>query len=154
MRHPSRQFARRSLALGMLAALCASAPGRSAGQEAPPPHALADSLSRADSAVAAAFAAQIAEKRAVDAVFTRTLGDEMLVRKIAYVVADGKTIPAYLFAPSDSGRRYPTILFVHGGLHGDFGLAHLAQVRALVRAGHVVVAPEYRGEHRLRPRLL
>lgn len=95
--------------------------------------------------MAAAFASQIAEKRAVDEVFTRALGGEMIVRKIAYVVDDGLTIPAYLFAPTDSGRRYPTILFVHGGLHGDFNLAHLTQVRALVRAGHVVVAPEYRG---------
>jgi dipeptidyl aminopeptidase/acylaminoacyl peptidase len=37
------------------------------------------------------------------------------------------------------------VLFVHGGVHADFGLVHLRQVRALVRRGYVVVAPEYRG---------
>jgi dipeptidyl aminopeptidase/acylaminoacyl peptidase len=96
-------------------------------------------------AVAARFAAQIVEKRRTDAAFAAALGGRMLVRKIAYAGAGGLTIPAYLFAPRDTTVRRPTVLFVHGGVHGDFGLAHLAQVRALVRRGYVVVAPEYRG---------
>ena len=97
--------------------------------------------------VAAYFAQQVAEKRAVDAIFERRLGGEMVVRKIAYPAADGLTIPAYLFAPSDTtaARRRPVVLFAHGGVHGDFGLVHLQQVRSLVGEGYVVVAPEYRG---------
>lgn len=69
----------------------------------------------------------------------------MLLLKIAYAGAGGLAIPAYLFAPRDTTVRHPVVLFVHGGLRGDFGLVHLAQVRALVRRGYVVVAPEYRG---------
>ena len=147
MHRSSTRPARHAAVLAVLAVLWVPAAGQLAAQDArlSTRAAPSDSATRSDSALAAEFATQIAQKRAVDDVFTRTLGGEMVVRKIAYVVDDGTTIPAYLFAPSDSGRRYPTILFVHGGLHGDFGLAHLAQVRALVRAGYVVAAPEYRG---------
>jgi len=91
------------------------------------------------------FAAQVEEKRLTDAIFTAELGRTMRVDKIAYAGAGGLTIPAYLFAPRDTTVRRPTLLFVHGGVHGDFGLAHLDQVRALVRRGYVVVAPDYRG---------
>jgi dipeptidyl aminopeptidase/acylaminoacyl peptidase len=41
--------------------------------------------------------------------------------------------------------RRPVVLFVHGGVHGDFGLGHLEKVRDLVQRGYVIVAPEYRG---------
>jgi dipeptidyl aminopeptidase/acylaminoacyl peptidase len=91
------------------------------------------------------FAEQVAQKRRVDYLFAELLEHEMVVRKIAYAGADDLTIPAYFFAPSDTTVRRPTILFVHGGVHADFGLAHLGQVRDLVREGYVVVAPEYRG---------
>jgi dipeptidyl aminopeptidase/acylaminoacyl peptidase len=95
--------------------------------------------------VRAYFAEQVREKRRTDAVFEAVLGREMRVRKLAYAGAGGLAIPAYLFAPRDSAAGRPAVLFVHGGLHGDFGLVHLEQVRALVRRGWVVVAPEYRG---------
>lgn len=96
-------------------------------------------------ATRAHFAAQVAEKRRTDAAFAAALGREMLVRKIAYAGAGELAIPAYLFAPRDTTVRRPAVLFVHGGVHADFGLVHLPQVRALVRRGYVVVAPEYRG---------
>jgi len=112
-----------------------------------------------DSAAAAAyFAQQVAEKRYTDALFAQRLGAEMVVRKIAYPAADGLTIPAYLFAPADgaaaaAGRASrPVVLFAHGGVHGDFGLVHLEQVRSLVAHGYVVVAPEYRGSTGYGPR--
>jgi dipeptidyl aminopeptidase/acylaminoacyl peptidase len=76
----------------------------------------------------------------------------MLVRKVAYAGADDLTIPAYLFAPRDTTHPRPTIVFVHGGVHGDFNAVHLEQVRALVRRGWVVIAPEYRGSTGYGPR--
>lgn len=100
----------------------------------------------ADSAVVRQlFTLQIMEKRRTDAAFAELLGDQMLVRKVAYPGADDLTIPAYLFSPRDTAIRRATVLFVHGGAHGDFSLVHLRQVRSLVREGYVVVAPEYRG---------
>ena len=100
-----------------------------------------------DSAVEAYFARQVVQKRYVDAMFAAVLGDEMIVRKVGYPAPDGLTIPAYLFSPRDTAlpASRPVILFVHGGIHGDFGLGHLGQVRDLVRRGYVIVAPEYRG---------
>ena len=146
---------RATLAALVLCAACMAAPapaGRSAvahtrsALEAHADSAAGTAAAVAESAaVAAHFAAQVVEKRRTDAAFAAALGGEMLVRKIAYAGAGGLAIPAYLFAPSDTTVRRPAVLFVHGGVHGDFGLAHLAQVRALVRRGYVVVAPEYRG---------
>lgn len=91
------------------------------------------------------FARQIAEKQLTDRLFQTVLGGRMIVRKIAYAGADSLAIPAYLFAPRDTTRPHPVILFVHGGVHADFQAAHLGQVRTLVGRGFVVVAPEYRG---------
>jgi len=98
-----------------------------------------------DDATARAFADQVETKRRTDARFAAVLGREMIVRKVAYPGAGGLTIPAYLFAPRDTTVQRAAILFVHGGIHGDFGVVHLAQVRDLVRRGWVVLAPEYRG---------
>jgi dipeptidyl aminopeptidase/acylaminoacyl peptidase len=105
----------------------------------------ADGRAANDSAMAAYFAWQIETKRMTDETFQAVLGKEMHVEKIAYSGADDLTIPAYLFTPKHSTRPRPTILFVHGGVHGDFQLVHLEQVRALVRLGYIVLAPDYRG---------
>ena len=91
------------------------------------------------------FARQVEAKRRVDQVFATVLGGEIIVRKIAYDGADGLAIPAYLFVGRHTTAARPVILFVHGGIHGDFGLVHLEQVRDLVARGYLVVAPEYRG---------
>jgi dipeptidyl aminopeptidase/acylaminoacyl peptidase len=100
---------------------------------------------RSDSAVEAFFAQQVVQKRYVDALFTIALEREMLVRKVGYPATDRLTIPAYLFSPFDTTARRPVLFFVHGGIHADFGLGHLPQVRELVQRGYVVIAPEYRG---------
>ena len=127
------------------------------GDSTPPPGARGDDValpaaSPDNSAIRAHFAAQVEEKRLTDALFAAALGGTMRVEKIAYAGAGGLTIPAYLFAPRDTTVRRPAVLFVHGGVHGDFGRAHLEQVRALVRRGYVVVAPEYRGSTGYGPR--
>ena len=55
-------------------------------------------------------------------------------------------IPAYVFVPRRLGTpRAPLVVFVHGGVHGDFGLENLHIVQELMEQGWVVIAPEYRG---------
>jgi dipeptidyl aminopeptidase/acylaminoacyl peptidase len=56
-------------------------------------------------------------------------------------------IPAYTFVPRKlkAGGRAPLIVFVHGGVHGDFDTGNAHIVRELMEQGYVVVAPEYRG---------
>jgi dipeptidyl aminopeptidase/acylaminoacyl peptidase len=54
-------------------------------------------------------------------------------------------IPAYVFTPKNLKGKAPLIVFVHGGVHGDFETSYAHIVRELMGEGYVVVAPEYRG---------
>jgi dipeptidyl aminopeptidase/acylaminoacyl peptidase len=91
------------------------------------------------------FERQMLFKRLTDLEYFTRLGDEMVVRKVRYPGAGDMIIPAYLFSPKDTVARRPVILLVHGGVHGDFDIDFLPQVRSLVQHGYIVVGPEYRG---------
>lgn len=54
---------------------------------------------------------------------------------------------SYVFIPNniDLTKKYPLIVFPHGGVHGNFGIGNIHVVKELVLQGYVVVAPEYRG---------
>jgi dipeptidyl aminopeptidase/acylaminoacyl peptidase len=54
-------------------------------------------------------------------------------------------IPAYVFTPKTLSGKAPLLIFVHGGVHGDFNTYYAHIVRELIAQGYVVVAPEYRG---------
>lgn len=53
----------------------------------------------------------------------------------------------YLFIPKNinPSKKYPLIVFPHGGVHGDFTTYYAHIVKELINQGYVVVAPEYRG---------
>jgi len=53
----------------------------------------------------------------------------------------------YLFIPKgiDLNKKYPLIVLVHGGVHGNFGTYYTHIVRELIAQGYIVSAPEYRG---------
>lgn len=54
---------------------------------------------------------------------------------------------SYVFIPKDydPNKKYPLIVLVHGGVHGNFGVGNNHIVKELVAQGYVVAAPEYRG---------
>ncbi|MFN8059107.1 MAG: prolyl oligopeptidase family serine peptidase [Vicinamibacterales bacterium] len=54
---------------------------------------------------------------------------------------------AYTFVPKTlaANKKAPLVVFIHGGVHGDFDTSNAHIVRELVEQGYVVVAPEYRG---------
>jgi dipeptidyl aminopeptidase/acylaminoacyl peptidase len=54
-------------------------------------------------------------------------------------------IPVYTFTPKKLTGKAPLIIYVHGGVHGDFETSNAHIVRELMDQGYVVVAPEYRG---------
>ncbi len=54
-------------------------------------------------------------------------------------------IPAYVFTPKNLHGKAPLIVFVHGGVHGDFNTWYAHIVRELIDQGYVIIAPEYRG---------
>jgi dipeptidyl aminopeptidase/acylaminoacyl peptidase len=54
-------------------------------------------------------------------------------------------IPVYVFAPKSLRGKAPMLVFIHGGVHGNFDTAYSHIVRELIGQGYVIVAPEYRG---------
>src|SRR5258708_747452 len=54
-------------------------------------------------------------------------------------------IPVYVFAPKPARAKAPMLVFVHGGVHGNFDTPYKHIVRELIGQGYVVIAPEYRG---------
>lgn len=54
---------------------------------------------------------------------------------------------AYVFIPRnfDMNKKYPLLVYSHGGVHGDFNTFSAHIIRELMAQGYVVVAPEYRG---------
>ena len=56
-------------------------------------------------------------------------------------------IPAYLYQPmSKRGPRgHAAMIWVHGGVHGNWAITYFPFVKEAVDRGYVVIAPEYRG---------
>ena len=65
--------------------------------------------------------------------------------KVAYASFDGLTINAYLYTPKDRRRRYPGIVFTHGGPTSQFLDNYQPYVQYLVQRGYVVLQPNVRG---------
>jgi dipeptidyl aminopeptidase/acylaminoacyl peptidase len=94
------------------------------------------------------YARQIAAKQRTDSVYAARSAGVMEFRKVTYKSrADGMAIPAYLFAPLT--KRGPgghaAMVWVHGGVHGDWGTSMFPFVREAVQRGYVVITPDYRG---------
>lgn len=54
---------------------------------------------------------------------------------------------SYVFIPKsiDVSKKYPLIVFPHGGVHSDFNTYYTHIIRELMAQEYIVVAPEYRG---------
>jgi dipeptidyl aminopeptidase/acylaminoacyl peptidase len=69
-------------------------------------------------------------------------------QKISYRSSIGDLdIPAYLFQPlkKRGAKGHPAMVWVHGGVHGDWAATYWPFVREAVERGYVVICPEYRG---------
>ena len=94
------------------------------------------------------YARQIAEKQRTDSIYSARSAGVMEFRKVTYKSrADGMTIPAYLFAPLTKRGTggHAAMVWVHGGVHGDWTQAMLPFVREAVQRGYVIITPDYRG---------
>ena len=70
--------------------------------------------------------------------------------KVAYRSSVGDLdVPAYLFQPLPADGREPrsraALVWVHGGVHGNWSITMFPFVKEAVARGYVVIAPEYRG---------
>jgi dipeptidyl aminopeptidase/acylaminoacyl peptidase len=69
-------------------------------------------------------------------------------RKVTYRTSVGDLdIPAYLFQPIQKRgpKGHAALVWVHGGVHGNWGITMFPFVKEAVERGYVVIAPEYRG---------
>ncbi|MBK8877892.1 MAG: S9 family peptidase [Haliscomenobacter sp.] len=54
---------------------------------------------------------------------------------------------AYIFIPKDidPAKKYPLLVFSHGGVHGNFETGYTHIIREMMAQQYIVIAPEYRG---------
>jgi dipeptidyl aminopeptidase/acylaminoacyl peptidase len=93
------------------------------------------------------FAAQIAAKTATDSTYAARANGKMRFTKVVYRSGvDSMTIPAYLFAPlQPRAEGHAAMVWVHGGVHGNWDQNYLPFVLEAIERGYVVIAPDYRG---------
>ena len=94
------------------------------------------------------YARQVAQKGKTDSTYAARSAGVMEFRKVTYASrADGMRVPAYLFAPlaKRGVRGHAALVWVHGGVHGDWGTSMFPFVREAVQRGYVVITPDYRG---------
>ncbi len=94
------------------------------------------------------FDRQRAAKARTDSVYAARSAGVMAFSKVTYPSsADGMTIPAYLFAPLTprGPRAHAAMVWVHGGVHGNWDENYLPFVIEAVQRSYVIIAPDYRG---------
>ena len=75
------------------------------------------------------------QRRRPDCPFKDTLRDNQLI------------FYSYVFFPNEikQNRKYPLLVFPHGGIHGTFGTSYIHVLREMVAQGYIMVCPDYRG---------
>jgi dipeptidyl aminopeptidase/acylaminoacyl peptidase len=94
------------------------------------------------------FKADVDRKGAADARYVQASKGVLDYQKISYRSSVGDMdIPAYLFQPlkKRGTKGHAAMVWVHGGVHGNWGLEMFPFVKDAVERGYVVICPEYRG---------
>lgn len=94
------------------------------------------------------YARDIDEKARIDSIYRAKSAGVLDFQKVRYRSRIGDMdIPAYVFQPLQ--KRGPgghaAMIWVHGGVHGNWGATYWPFVREAVERGYIIVAPEYRG---------
>jgi len=94
------------------------------------------------------FEAQIRRKAETDKRYAEVTKGVVDFQKVSYRSSVGDLdIPAYLFQPlaRRGAKGHAAMVWVHGGVHGDWAATYWPFVREAVERGYVIIAPEYRG---------
>lgn len=94
------------------------------------------------------YAAAIAAKARTDSIFAARARGVMRYEKTSYRSRhDDLDIPVYVFSPLQSrgARAHAALVWVHGGVHGNWDQNYLPFIIEATQRGYVIVAPEYRG---------
>lgn len=92
-------------------------------------------------------ATAIASRTATDSAYEARAKGVMEFKKVTYKSrVDGLEIPAYLFAPlTKNPAKHAALVWVHGGVHSNWGIGMWPFVKEAVAKGYVVITPNYRG---------
>jgi len=94
------------------------------------------------------YARAIREKAVTDSIYEARSRGVLDYRKITYRSRVGDMdIPAYVYQPLEKrgARGHAALVWVHGGVHGNWSEGYWPFVREAVERGYVVIVPEYRG---------
>ena len=94
------------------------------------------------------YEAAIRRKAVTDSIFEARSRGVLDYSKITYRSSVGDMdIPAYVFQPLEKKgpRGHPAMIWVHGGVHGNWDQNYWPFIREAVERGYVIIAPEYRG---------
>lgn len=94
------------------------------------------------------YARDIANRERADSITIAWSAGKLDYRKVSYrSTVDGMEIPAHLFQPIEKrgARGHAAMIWVHGGVHGNWGASMLPFVKEAVDRGYVIIAPDYRG---------
>jgi dipeptidyl aminopeptidase/acylaminoacyl peptidase len=94
------------------------------------------------------FERQMQAKAETDKRYAEVTKGVVDFKKITYRSSIGDLdIPAYLFQPLNKrgAKGHAAMVWVHGGVHGDWAITMWPFVREAVERGYVIICPEYRG---------
>jgi len=134
-----------------LLALASTAPASAQVTRAAPPRTRAESLYvSADPAdhPRRDFDADVRRRIQSDSIYAARSQGVMDYQKITYRSPLGDMdIPAHLFQPLQKrgARGHAAMVWVHGGVHGNWGTLYFPFIREAVERGYVIIAPDYRG---------
>jgi dipeptidyl aminopeptidase/acylaminoacyl peptidase len=98
--------------------------------------------------VGRSFLHDVEAKAEIDARYAEVTRDVVDFQKVTYrSPIDELEIPAYLFQPRQKRgpRGHAAMVWVHGGIHGNWDIRMWPFVKEAVDRGYVIIAPEYRG---------
>jgi dipeptidyl aminopeptidase/acylaminoacyl peptidase len=101
-----------------------------------------------DHALGTDYQAAIVAKAKVDAKYAEVCKGVMDFRKVTYRSRVGDLdIPAYLFQPLEKRgpKGHAAMIWVHGGVHSNWGTTLFPFIREAVQRGYVIICPDYRG---------
>ena len=101
------------------------------------------------------------EKSIDDVLWYHKVGDVAHIDKVRMTGPPPRVIPnptaqgagnpvifwSYTFVPKniEKGKKYPLLVYVHGGVHSNMGSGSGHIIKELMQQGYIVVSPEYRG---------
>lgn len=94
------------------------------------------------------YAQAMAGKARTDSIFEARSQGELDYSKITYRSRIGDMdIPAYVYQPLEKRgtHGHAALIWVHGGVHGNWTTNYWPFIEEAIERGYVIVAPEYRG---------